>query len=94
MKKKLALFLIFAFIVSCAPLDLDTPYVPVTQISFFASDTPAPFIVPVTETPQIIIPVTETPLVEQPILATDTPMPSLNLVGGLFHRPADYQRSE
>jgi phosphatidylserine/phosphatidylglycerophosphate/cardiolipin synthase-like enzyme len=75
MKKKLALFLIFAFIVSCAPLDLDTPYVPVTQISFFASDTPAPFIVPVTETPQIIIPVTETPLVEQPVLATDTPMP-------------------
>jgi len=75
MKKILAVFLIFAFIVSCAPLDLDTPYVPVTQIPFFASDTPAPFIVPVTETPQIIVPVTETPLGEQPVLVTDTPVP-------------------
>ncbi|MBI3169716.1 MAG: hypothetical protein HYZ22_14640, partial [Chloroflexi bacterium] len=61
MKKKFSVVLMLIFIVSCAPLDLDTPYVPVTQIPFFASDTPAPFIVPVTDTPQIIVPVTEPP---------------------------------
>ena len=76
MKKKPAILLIFILFTACAPLDLDTPYVPVTQIPFFVSDTPAPFIVPVTETPQIILPVTETPTLEQPGFVTDTPFPN------------------
>lgn len=45
------------------------------RIPFFASDTPGAFIIPVTETPQIIFPVTETPIGEQPIILTDTPVP-------------------
>lgn len=72
MNKKLSTLLLFVFIVSCAPLDFETPYVPVTQVPFYASDTPAPFIVPVTETPQIIIPITETPFIDQPFI-TETP---------------------
>ena len=75
MNKKLAALLIFIFFTACAPLDIETPYTPVTQIPFYASDTPAPFIVPVTETPQIIFPVTETPTLEQPVFVTDTPFP-------------------
>ena len=75
MNKKLAALLIFIFLTACAPLDIETPYTPVTQIPFYASDTPAPFIVPVTETPQIIFPVTETPTLEQPVFVTDTPFP-------------------
>lgn len=73
MKKKRAVFLlILLFLVSCVPLDAGTPYAPVTQIPFFASDTPPPFIVPITDTPQIIIPVTETPAGGQPLI-TETP---------------------
>ena len=75
MNKKLAILLIFVFFTACAPLDLETPYTPVTQIPFYASDTPAPFIVPVTETPQIIFPATETATLEQPVFVTDTPFP-------------------
>ena len=75
MNKKLAALLIFIFLTACAPLDIETPYTPVTQIPFYASDTPAPFIIPVTETPQIIFPVTETPTLEQPVFVTDTPFP-------------------
>jgi phosphatidylserine/phosphatidylglycerophosphate/cardiolipin synthase-like enzyme len=77
MNKKLTILLIFVFIVSCAPLDLETPSLPlpVTQIPFYASDTPAPFIVPVTETPQITIPATDAPVIEQPVIMTETPTP-------------------
>jgi phosphatidylserine/phosphatidylglycerophosphate/cardiolipin synthase-like enzyme len=73
MNKKLAILLLFVFVVSCAPVDVETPYLPVTQIPFFASDTPEPFIIPVTETPQIIVPVTETLIGEQPVFVTETP---------------------
>lgn len=75
MTNKLTVLLIFVFIVSCAPLDVETPYLPVTQIPFFASDTPAPFIVPVTETPQVIVPVTDVPIGEQPANMTEAPIP-------------------
>lgn len=75
MNKKTALLLISTFIFSCAPLDVETPYLPVTQIPFYASDTPPPFIVPVTETPQIIFPVTETPEGLPPLIITETPTP-------------------
>ena len=57
---------------ACAPVDFETPYEPVTQIPFFASDTPPPIIIPVTDTPQIIFPITETPSSGQPLI-TETP---------------------
>ncbi len=74
MNKKLTPLLLFVFVTSCAPLEFETPYAPVTQIPFFASDTPEPFIIPITETPQIIFPVTETPIGTLPVQITDTPM--------------------
>ena len=86
MNKKLASLLLLVFLAACAPLEIETPFPPMTQIPFYASDTPAPFIIPVTETPQIILPVTETPqiifpvtetpFVEQPLPITDTPIPA------------------
>lgn len=47
---------------------------PVTQIPFYASETPAPFIVPVTDTPIILPPVTDTPVFIEPLPATKTPV--------------------
>ena len=74
MKRKITISLLLILLVSCAPLDVEIPELPVTQIPFFASDTPAPFIVPVTETPQIILPVTETLVGEQPpLVIIETP---------------------
>src|SRR3989304_6809139 len=63
------LILISFFTASCEPVD----YVitPVTQIPFYASETPAPFIVPVTDTPIILPPATDTPVILAP--ATETP---------------------
>jgi hypothetical protein len=45
--------LITFFLASCEPVNFPITSVPqvVTQIPFFASDTPPPFIIPVTETP-------------------------------------------
>jgi len=64
-----AFLVVFIFVSACAPID--STYMPVTQIPFFASETPAPFIVPVTDTPVFIQPVTDTPIV-LPVI-TDTP---------------------
>jgi phosphatidylserine/phosphatidylglycerophosphate/cardiolipin synthase-like enzyme len=66
--------LLILFLTSCVPLDVSpTNYpVPVTQIPFYASETPAPFIIPVTDTPIIPAPVTETPAFIIPV--TDTPV--------------------
>lgn len=75
MKKKFAALLICLFFISCAPLEFETPYAPVTQIPFFASDTPAPFIIPITETPQFIVPITDTPIGAPPVAPTDTAIP-------------------
>lgn len=75
MKNRFAVFLIFIFSASCTPLDINTPFPSVTQIPFFASDTPPPIIIPVTDTPQIIIPITETPTPGLPSILTDTPVP-------------------
>jgi phosphatidylserine/phosphatidylglycerophosphate/cardiolipin synthase-like enzyme len=47
----------------------------VTQIPFFASETPVPFIIPVTDTPIILPPVTDTPVFTEPLQITDTPPP-------------------
>ncbi len=86
MLRRLMLITIIILATACAPLDIyatDTPNI--TPIPNIASDTPAPFIVPVTDTPApIIIPVTDTPVInpvvtdtapvaEQPA-ATDTPI--------------------
>jgi phosphatidylserine/phosphatidylglycerophosphate/cardiolipin synthase-like enzyme len=73
MKRFAATFIAFLFVSSCAPVDFGTPNVPVTQIPFFASDTPPPFIIPITDTPPIIFPITETPLIIQPGI-TETPI--------------------
>lgn len=70
-KPTLILFLFFAiFLASCEPTDTSTPYVPVTQIPFYATDTPS-VIIPITDTPEIIVPITDTPDISVPI--TDTP---------------------
>lgn len=70
MKKLVVSLLLFSILLTaCEPVD--SSYTPITQIPFFASETPAPFIVPVTDTPVFIQPVTDTPLV--PPLVVDTP---------------------
>ena len=78
MSRKLILLSLFFILAACAPLDVSpTNYpVPPTQISFYATDTPAPFIVPVTDTPIIIPqePATETPVFIVPV--TETPVPA------------------
>ncbi|MBE0672943.1 MAG: hypothetical protein IH588_20385 [Anaerolineales bacterium] len=67
-----AIFVLSVFLTSCEPVDVT--YLPVTQIPFFASETPPPFIVPVTDTPSIIVPITDTPVFVDPITpATETP---------------------
>lgn len=68
-KLVVSLLLISVLLTACEPVD--SSYTPITQIPFFASETPAPFIVPVTDTPVFIQPVTDTPLV--PPLVVDTP---------------------
>lgn len=70
MKRYAAIFPAILFVAACAPVDFGSPSAPVTQIPFFASDTPPPIIIPITDTPQIIIPITETPGL--PII-TETP---------------------
>ena len=72
MKRTSTILLICLTIAACAPMDFETPYVPVTQIPFYASDTPPPLIIPITDTPQIIIPITETPTPGLPVI-TETP---------------------
>lgn len=64
MKKVFSTAFIIAWaLLACAPMELPT-VVPVTQIPFYATDTPLPFIVPVTETPTPpgVIPIIETPI--------------------------------
>ncbi len=79
MKKLIVSILaISLFLASCEPVGT---YTSVTQIPFFASETPPPFIVPVTDTPNIIVPVTDTPLVlpivtDTPIVPTEPPIPA------------------
>ena len=63
--------LVSIFLSACVPMD--ATYMPVTQIPFFASETPPPFIVPVTDTPVFIQPVTDTPLVLPLITETSIP---------------------
>ena len=77
MHRRLFFITVIFLITACVPLDVppaDYP-IPVTQIPFYASDTPAPFIVPVTDTPEpFIVPITDTPLVVEPFPITETPV--------------------
>jgi phosphatidylserine/phosphatidylglycerophosphate/cardiolipin synthase-like enzyme len=67
------LFVVSFLIASCQPADGITPYPQsVTQIPFYGTDTPIPFIVPITETPVILQPVTDTPTVLDPSVVTVT----------------------
>lgn len=71
MKKILFLLIITSLMIAaCEPLP-STPQL-VTQIPFYASQTPE-FIIPVTDTPEFIVPVTETPTPEFIIPAPETP---------------------
>jgi len=72
MIRKFYLLTIFLILAACAPVDYSLT--PVTQIPFYASETPAPFIVPVTDTPIILPPVTETPVFIVPLPDTETPI--------------------
>jgi phosphatidylserine/phosphatidylglycerophosphate/cardiolipin synthase-like enzyme len=57
MKKTLLIFLLLIIsLSSCGPMDEPTVYIPPTPLSFYASDTPPPFIIPITETPIILSP--------------------------------------
>lgn len=67
-------FIASLLLLACAPIELAT-LTPVTQIPFYATDTPLPFIVPVTETPIVLPPITETPTQPFVIPITETPIP-------------------
>lgn len=100
MKKTVVLFLLIAVLLAaCEPIDVT--YMPVTQIPFFASETPAPFIVPVTDTPVFIQPVTDTPQVipvitDTPFVATEPPIvvPSQRWWDVYFTDPLTINNSE
>ena len=71
MKKILFLLIITSIMIAaCEPLPSTPQFV--TQIPFYASQTPE-FIIPVTDTPEFIVPVTETPTPEFIIPAPETP---------------------
>jgi len=71
MKKISLLIILVSFVIaSCEPVDLSQA---VTQIPFYASETPLPFIIPVTDTPVFLPPATETPAFIIPV--TETPVP-------------------
>lgn len=63
-------FIVSLLLLACAPIELPT-LAPVTQIPFYATDTPLPFIIPVTET---LPPITETPTQPFVIPITETPI--------------------
>jgi phosphatidylserine/phosphatidylglycerophosphate/cardiolipin synthase-like enzyme len=70
MKKSFVLiFLVCILLAACEPVNYSQP---VTQIPFYASQTPLPFIIPVTDTPLILPPVIDTAIVLP--LVTDTPI--------------------
>ncbi len=72
--KKLILPLIFVFVLaSCAPVDSSQVVVPLPVLP---SETPLPFIVPVTDTPIILPPPTETPAFIIPVTETSIPVSS------------------
>jgi phosphatidylserine/phosphatidylglycerophosphate/cardiolipin synthase-like enzyme len=78
MYRKFILFLLLFVLVACAPLDTAAtsyPLPPVTQIPFYQTDTPAPFIIPVTDTPVILPPDTVVPPPQDSVPVTEVPVP-------------------
>jgi phosphatidylserine/phosphatidylglycerophosphate/cardiolipin synthase-like enzyme len=76
MPRKIALLTLVFIFTACAPVDYSTSQpLPVTQIPFYASETPAPFIVPITDTP-VVLPnelITNTPVIIDSLPVTETP---------------------
>jgi phosphatidylserine/phosphatidylglycerophosphate/cardiolipin synthase-like enzyme len=66
-------FIASLLLLACTPIELPT-LAPVTQIPFYATETPLPFIVPITETPMVLSPVTETSTQPFVIPVTETPI--------------------
>jgi phosphatidylserine/phosphatidylglycerophosphate/cardiolipin synthase-like enzyme len=80
LRRHILLSLLF-ILAACSPVDYPATSdpLPVTRIPFYASETPAPFIVPVTDTP-IILPqesITDTPVTNDQIPVTATPVSSI-----------------
>lgn len=73
MKKIILPFIVLFVLASCAPLDSSQVVVPLPALP---SETPLPFIVPVTDTPIILPPPTETPSFIIPVTETPTLVPS------------------
>jgi phosphatidylserine/phosphatidylglycerophosphate/cardiolipin synthase-like enzyme len=70
MKKTLLPFIAIFVLAACAPADSPQVVVP---LPISASETPLPFIIPVTDTPIILPPASETPAFIVPV--TETPVP-------------------
>lgn len=76
MPHKLNLLILFFILAACSPLDYsptNSPS-PVTQIPFYASEIPADFIIPVTDTPINPAPVIDTPVFIEPLSGTEAPV--------------------
>jgi phosphatidylserine/phosphatidylglycerophosphate/cardiolipin synthase-like enzyme len=63
MKKLFLCITLVLFLAACEPVGTSQP---VTQIPFYASETPLPFIIPVTNTPIILPPVIDPPVILPP----------------------------
>ncbi|MCC6259411.1 MAG: hypothetical protein IT311_01010 [Anaerolineales bacterium] len=78
MKRLFSWSLLLLMLAACAPVDqFSTPYAQaVTQIPFYITETPPPFIIPITETPNVIVPVTDTPFIvtPTPFVVTEIPL--------------------
>jgi phosphatidylserine/phosphatidylglycerophosphate/cardiolipin synthase-like enzyme len=72
MKKILPLILVLFIAASCAPVDSTQVVVP---LPVSPSETPLPFIVPVTDTPIILLPLTDTPAFIIPVTEMPVPVP-------------------
>lgn len=88
MKKTLLLLLLIAIsLSSCGPMDEPTVYIPPTPLSFYASDTPPPFIIPITETPTVLSPETATPEFIVPVTEEATIAPTVRWWDVYFTNP-------
>jgi phosphatidylserine/phosphatidylglycerophosphate/cardiolipin synthase-like enzyme len=88
MKKTLLLFLLLSiFLSSCEPVDDPVVYIPPTPLSFYASDTPPPFIIPITETPIVLSSETATPEFIVPVVEETTIAPSVRWWDVYFTNP-------
>lgn len=68
-------------------MDEPVVYMPPTPLSFYASDTPPPFIIPITETPIVFSPETATPEFIVPVTEEATVVPSVHWWDVYFTHP-------